>query len=298
VDLRLLQIFCAVFEEGSVSGAARRLELSQPTVSEHLKNLEDQVGVPLFDRLSRQIQPTRAGEHLYDQARRVGELERSIVASLGRFLNKLEGRLVLGASSVPGEYLLPALLGRFRGKHPGVAVSLRIKDSREILDELAAGRLDLAFVGARPPSGPLESAPFGTDHLILAVPRGTPWDALEAVSLADLRSLPLVLRPPGSGTRSAFESLLDHHGFRLADFQVIAELGSATAIKEAIKAGVGASVVSDLSIVTEQAAGVIRAVAWREVSAPRRDFFVVTDPRRHASPLVEELLAMIDTGAG
>lgn len=295
MDLRLLQIFCVVFEQGSVSLAARRLELTQPTVSEHLRTLESQLGVPLFDRLSRQIQPTRAGEHLYQQARHLDELERSISASLGRFLNRLEGHLVLGASSVPGEYLLPALLGRFHDRHPGVAVSLRITDSREVLAEVTAGRIDLGFVGTRPSAGPLEATPFGNDHVVLAVPVGEAWDGLEAVSLAELQALPMLVRPPGSSTRAAFEALLARHDLRFADLRVVAELGSATAIKEAIKAGVGASVVSDLSLVTERAAGVIRSVAWQDIPAPRREFFVISDSRRQPSPLVEELLATLQS---
>lgn len=294
MDLRRLQIFCVIYEEASVSLAARRLALAQPTVSEHLRSLEQELGVVLFDRLSRQLRPTRVGTHLYEQARQLGDLERSISASLSRFLGKLEGRLHLGASSVPGEYLLPAVLGRFHERHPGVSLSLLIKDTRTVLEDLAAGVIDIGFVGARPPACPFETRQFGTDRLVVAVPTKPPWDELQTVSLAELTALPLLLRTPGSGTRTTFEAFLAEHEISSVDLRVIAELGSAGAIKEAIKAGVGCSVVSDRSIETDGAAGVIRVVPWREVAAPSREFFAVTDSRRQASPVVEEFLALLE----
>ncbi|MDX1999274.1 MAG: selenium metabolism-associated LysR family transcriptional regulator [Thermoanaerobaculia bacterium] len=294
MDLRRLQIFCAIFEEASVSLAARRLSLSQPTVSEHLRCLEQELGVVLFDRLSRQLRPTRAGSHLYEQARQLGDLERSIAASLSRFLGKLEGRLHLGASSVPGEYLLPAVIGRFHERHPGVSLSLLIKDTRSVLEDLAAGVVDIGFVGARPPACPFETRQFGSDRLVVAVPTKLPWDDLRSVSLAELAALPLLLRTPGSGTRTSFEALLAEHELSTADLHLVAELGSAGAIKEAIKAGVGYSVVSDRSLESECAAGVIRVVDWRDVAPPSREFFAVTDSRRQASPVAEEFLALLE----
>src|SRR5881296_934982 len=128
MDLRLFEIFCAVYEERSFSRAAARLRLSQPTVSEHIQTLEKAFGTLLFERMARNVRPTRAGDHLYEQARRLGELRRGIEEGMARFLNRLEGRLVIGASSIPGEYLLPPLIGDYRESHPGVRLSLAVRD--------------------------------------------------------------------------------------------------------------------------------------------------------------------------
>src|SRR5437867_13322844 len=107
MDLWLLEVFCGVHEERSFSKAAQRLGLSQPTVSEHVRTLERLLAVKLFDRLGREVCPTRAGDHLYGHARKVGEIRRSITEGMARFLQRLEGRIVAGASTLPGEYLLP-----------------------------------------------------------------------------------------------------------------------------------------------------------------------------------------------
>jgi DNA-binding transcriptional LysR family regulator len=283
LDLKLLEIFCCVYEEGNFSRAAERLGLSQPTISEHIKSLETYFGTPLFNRLGRTIHPTGAGEVLYARGRSVKDLKQSIVDAMHLYLDRLEGELRIGASNIPGEYLLPRVIGRFHQSHPKIRVQVMIGDSEQIIEGVIDGRYEIGFVGSRPRQPGLDLQKFASDRLVLAVPANA-WNGAAAISLDDLKTTPLLVREQGSGTREELEKWLHDHGAALADFNVVAELGSTAAIKEAIKANVGVAVVSHLSIADEVAAGTMKVVPVREIGTLHRDMYRVIDPRRIASP--------------
>ena len=140
MDLRRLEIFLKVAELGSFSRAAEALFLTQPTVSEHVRALEDELGVQLLDRLGRGTTPTRAGTLLLGYARRLLALSREARQAIEQFQGRVGGELMVGGSTIPGEYVLPALIGAFRGKYPDVSVSLRIGDSRQVQEWVEEGR--------------------------------------------------------------------------------------------------------------------------------------------------------------
>src|SRR5207302_9677736 len=132
LDLRRLEIFLKVAELGSFSRAAGSLFLTQPTVSEHVRALEDELGVQLLDRLGRGATPTRAGQLLLGYARRLLALSREAKQALDQFQGRMSGELVIGGSTIPGQYVLAALIGRFKAKYPEISVSLLIGDSRQV----------------------------------------------------------------------------------------------------------------------------------------------------------------------
>lgn len=299
MDLKLLEIFCCVFEESSFSRGAERLGLSQPTVSEHIKTLETFFGTPLFDRLGRQIHATGAGEVLYARGRSVLDLKQSVVGAMHQYLDRLEGELRIGASNIPGEYLLPRIIGRFHERHPKIRVRVIIGDSEQIIDGVIDGSYEIGFVGSRPRTPGLDLQPFASDRLVLAVPRHESWDGVKQISLRQLAQRPLLIRESGSGTREELEHWLHEHGAALADFNIVAELGSTAAIKEAIKARVGAAIVSDLAVADDVATGVMRIVRIREMGRLKREFYRVFDPRRSASPVRDIFLdALGNRGRG
>ena len=156
MDLRQLEIFAKVAELGSFSKAAEALHLTQPTVSEHIRALEDELGVRLLDRLRRGAAVAPAGQLLLNYAGRILALQREARQALGGFQGKMAGDLVVGASNIPGEYVLPGLLGRFKDKYPEIAVTLLIGDSQAVVDWVAEGRVELGVVGARIPQRSVE----------------------------------------------------------------------------------------------------------------------------------------------
>src|SRR2546430_4479790 len=140
MDLRRLEVFAKVAELGSFSRAADALSLTQPTVSEHVRTLEDEIGVQLLDRLGRGATTTHAGRILLDYARRMLALQREARQALDRFQGRTSGELVVGGSTIPGEYVLPALIGRFKGKYPDIPICLLIAPSRHHPRRVRLGR--------------------------------------------------------------------------------------------------------------------------------------------------------------
>ena len=204
MDLRLLEVFCRVYKERSFSRAARELGLTQPTVSAHIKELEEAVGTQLFNRLAREIQPTEAGRVLYEQSKSLLSLKRSLVEKMAVFLNRVEGVLTVGASSVPGEYLLPVLVTGFHAKHPGVRARLRITDTAETIDDLRHGEVSILGVvgGGTWRTRTSCSSRWPAARSALAVPTTPEWKNRKQVTLRELRELPLVVRESGSGNRT------------------------------------------------------------------------------------------------
>lgn len=294
MDLHHLEIFCHVFEDRSFSAAGRRLDLSQPTVSVHVKTLEEELGVVLFNRLGREVEATDAGHFLYPRARRLLDLRQEMLGSLEGFRNRLEGDLEIGASTIPGEYLLPSILGRFHAAHPQVRLRLRIKDTGRIVEDVEAGRVQFGVVGAQLTRSDLEFQELARDRLVLIAPPDPLWARRGSMTLEDLAAAPLLLREAGSGTRMRLERWLGDQGVDPAKLRVVAELGSTAAVKEAVKGGLGVSFVSDLAVRSEAEAGLLTVLPLAGLEPVERRFFLVADRRRARSPLTSAFLELLE----
>jgi DNA-binding transcriptional LysR family regulator len=288
MDLRLVEIFCRVYKERGFSRAARELGLTQPTISAHVKDLEESLGTPLFNRLGREIQPTEAGRFLYEHAGPILALKRDLSDRMDAFLNRIEGDLTIGASSVPGEFLLPPLMTGFHKEYESVRVRLRITDTARTIDDLRHGEIELGVVGDTVDGDDLSFEPFASDALVLAVPGD--WKGGSLLTLAAVRQLPLLIREQGSATRTSLERALAKHKLSLKDLKIAAELGSIGAIKEAVKSGHGLSFLSDLTITTERRARVIRVARVRELGSIERTYHIVVSRRHVLSPVTRAFL--------
>jgi len=296
VDLRQLEIFVKVAEFGSFSRAAESLHLTQPTVSEHIRTLEEELGVRLLDRLGRGAAATPAGQLLLGYATRVLALAREARQAVDRFQGRMSGDLAVGASSIPGEYILPALIGRFKEKYPDISIALLIGDSRSAVDWVMEGRVELGVVGQPLTRRGVEYRELMPDEVVLVVPAAHPWAGRASVALEDLVAEPLIVRERGSGTRAAFEQALAEAGKDLGGFRIVAEMGATQAIKQAIRAGVGVSVMSRRAVEDECRA---RAVACLQVDGLKlaRSFYLATHRERSRSPLGEAFRAFLEAEA-
>lgn len=295
MDLRLLEVFCRVYAQQSFSRAAKDLRLTQPTVSAHVKELEESLGTPLFNRLGREIQPTEAGRQLYAHAKELVVLKRNVAEKMSDFLGRVEGVLTVGASSVPGECLLPQLMTGFHAVHPAVRTRLYISDTAATLEQVQHGDIELGVVGARTSDADLQFEPLASDTLVLAVPPTSAWQGRERISLKDLRELPLLVREKGSGTRTALEVALANKGLTLDEMNVAAELGSLGAIKEAVKHGYGVSFISDLAVRSERQASLLRLAEVSGLGTIRRTYYTAVSGRRALSPLTKAFLQYLRT---
>ena len=294
MDLRRLEIFLKVAELGSFSRAADALFLTQPTVSEHVRALEDELGVQLLDRLGRGTSPTRAGALLIGYARRLLALSREARQAIEQFQGRVSGELVLGGSTIPGEYVLPALIGAFRGKYPDVSISLRIGASRQVQEWVEQGHVEIGVVGALPASRTLETRQLMADDLVLVVPPEHAWVARKTVTVEDVKREPLILRERGSGSRETLEQALKEVGLELTAFHVVGEIASTQAVKQAVRAGLGLSFVSHRAVEDECRAGLLACVKVSNLNVSRA-FHIVTHRDRSRSPLAQAFLAFVES---
>ena len=296
MDLRQLEIFVKVAELGSFSKAAEALFLTQPTVSEHIRSLEDELGVRLLDRLGRGAVVTKGGALLQGYAQRLLALSREARQAMESFQGRMSGDLLVGASTIPGEYILPGLIGRFKEKFPDIAITLLIGDSQTVTEWVAEGRAEVGVVGAR--SGPrsVEFRELLPDDIVLIVSAAHPWHGRKQVTLDELRAEPLLLRERGSGTRAALESALAASAADLSAFRVVGEMGSTQAIKQAVKAGVGVSLVSRRAVEDESRSGAVWCLRVKDLKIARA-FYLATHRERSRSPLAEAFRAFVEAEA-
>ena len=300
MDLRRLEIFAKVVELGSFSRAAQALALTQPTVSEHVRALEDALGVQLLDRLGRGAAPTRAGQLLLGYAQRMLALSREAHQALDHFQGRLSGELIVGGSTIPGEYVLPALIGQFKAKQADISIVLLIGDSRQVSEWVDEGRVELAIVGARPAQRALDARELMGDELVVVVPAEHAWARRNTVSLAELQAEPMVVRERGSGSREALERALGSAGTSLVAFRIVGEMGSTEAVKQAVRAGVGIALISKRAVEDECRAGLVSCVKVTAMPVARA-FYLVTHRERSRSPLALAFLTFLESqfpGAG
>jgi DNA-binding transcriptional LysR family regulator len=294
MDLRRLEIFAKVAELGSFSRAAEALFLTQPTISEHVRALEDELGVQLLDRLGRGATPTRAGQLLLGYARRMLTLSREAHQALERFQGRMSGELVVGGSTIPGEYVLPALIGQFKAKYPDISISLLIGSTRQVSDWVEEGRVEVGVVGARPASRALEAKELMPDELVVVVPAAHPWATRRTTTLGDLQKEPMVVRERGSGSREAVEHALQEAGISLASLRIVGEMGSTQAVKQAVRAGVGIALISKRAVEDECRAGLLACVKVKDLRVARA-FHLVTHRDRTRSPLAQGFVEFLES---
>jgi DNA-binding transcriptional LysR family regulator len=240
LTLRQLQVFESAARHLSLSRAAEELHLSQPGVSMQLKKLAEAVGHPLLEQTGKRATLTSQGQELVATAREIlGAVKRyelSLVARQG-----LTGGSLRIVTITTATYFVPRLLGEFSKRHPGVKLSLRVTNREQVLASLAAGLEDLYVLGQPPEDLAVTAIPFLENPLVVLAAPDHPLAHKKNIPLARLAEEPWLLREPGSGTRKAVEHLFADHGLRLAARM---ELGSNEAIKQAVLAGLGISVVS------------------------------------------------------
>jgi DNA-binding transcriptional LysR family regulator len=277
MDIHHLRVFASVFKHKSFSKAADELRLSQPTVSDHIKSLEEALNCKLFDRLSRKIIPTKEAGLLIGRAQDIIEKVEGINDLLGEFRKDLTGNLVIGASTIPATYILPRITASYNKGHPGVFFEIVISDSRGIIEKVGGHDLLVGVVGARLDSDQVHYSPFLEDELIAIA--GPSFAKKGSMDLSDIARLPMVMREQGSGTRREFEKILVKEGIDPEQLSIVGLLGSTEAIKQAVKEGMGISIISRRAVRDELKCGMIREIRIKDAGMKRR-FFVVTHKKR------------------
>jgi DNA-binding transcriptional LysR family regulator len=287
LDLYKLEIFYWVAELRSFSQAAELLSLRQPTISAHVQELEKSLGGKLLYRVRGRVSLTPLGRLLVERAKNLLEFKRETVAAVEQFHGTLSGELWVGGSNIPGQYLLPPKLGAFVTQYPGVKPILRIGDSAGIVEDVLDGKVELGFVGFKSDDARLAFEKLWDDEMVLAVPQHHPWSRRSSVQMNDLRAEKFISRERGSGTLRSFRQLIAKHRQSPDELLNISmELGSTEAVKEALMAGFGISILSRISIRRELAEGSIVEVRIRGLTM-QRDFYKVFHKRRPLHPIAQ-----------
>jgi DNA-binding transcriptional LysR family regulator len=240
-----LRIFHMVAICESYSRAAERLNITQPAVSMQVAKLEEAVGVTLVKQRGRHVALTEAGQSLSDYASRLFRIADEAVQAMNDFKELRKGRLRVGASTTPGAYLLPRVIADFQAKYHGVSINLNITNSLAVLQALVDGAFDLAIIGEPPPDIDVELRPLCSDCLTVVVAPTHRWAAAGKVTAEELSQEPLILREAGSSTRDVLNRRMAAIGLQP---KVGLELGSTDAVREAVAAGLGPSVLSGWAV--------------------------------------------------
>ena len=282
LNFNLLRSFVTVADEGSISGAARAGFASQPALSKAVRELEKQVGLPLFERNARGVILTEAGTLLHEHARALFALEAQTETALAAMRDVEGGTLRIGATTTLANYVLPPLLGEFRQQFPRVTLTLERANSRSIEAKLADYALDVAFIEGLPQHENLSAHAWREDELVLVCAPNHALAARELVYAGDLKNESWIVREEGSGTRQWIERALAP--WRLPPANAW-EIGSAEAIKSAVAAGLGIAFVSRAAASDQIALGKLRVVRVAEVEI-RRPFYRLEVEGRPRSPVV------------
>jgi DNA-binding transcriptional LysR family regulator len=242
-----VQVFRAVAEQASFRRAADHLHISQPSVSQHVQLLEEDLGVRLLDRGASGIHVTPAGELVLDFARRSAKLSQKTLAALAKLEGQAGGELRLGASTTVAQYMLPRIVGSFLKEHPRVQLTMKSGNTEQVTEWVIKGECDLGFIEGPATSKDVAVEHFLDDRLLLIVPRGHAW-AGKQIDAESLLSAALLMREKGSGSRRVIELALRRAGLRIGALRIAMELDSTEAIVSGVEAGLGVGFVSERAI--------------------------------------------------
>lgn len=243
MNIAQLRTFVAVVEGGSLSAAARTTGVSQPAVTMQIQALEADVGATLLDRRYRRVDLTEAGQALLPYARRVLAEVEAAREDITALSGSVTGRLAIAASTTPGVYLVPRLLGAFLAENPRVGVTITVHDTAEVVSAVESGRAQIGVAGGMVKGAKVLFEEIGTDELVVICPAGSPF-ATGTHTLPDLAEATWVMRESGSATRAATERALEAVGVDPAELRVAVELGTGEALVSAVEGGLGVAMLS------------------------------------------------------
>jgi DNA-binding transcriptional LysR family regulator len=290
MTLEQLRVFVAVAERQHVTRAAASLNLAQSAASAAIAALEARHGAKLFHRVGRGIELTEAGALFLAEARAVlarAEAAELVLSELGGLKR---GTLAVQASQTIASYWLPRHLVAFRRAHPGIDIRLTIGNTTQVAAGVREGTADIGFIEGPIDDPLLAVEPVARDQLVVVVGMEHPWAELDRLEPGSLLDTEWVLREPGSGTRSVFEATVQNLGISPGSLRVALELPSNEAVRAAVEAGLGATVVSASVAAPSLEAGLLHQVHFE---LPERDFNVVRHVERYRSSAVSALLSMV-----
>lgn len=273
MNLNLFRTYVRVVETQNLSRTAEDFGLSQPAVTKQIQTLEEMFGILLLERSGRKIKPTEAGEALYQCARELIKSMDKLDKTMEEIAESRKGSLFLGASTIPGQYILPHVIKGFKDLYPHISISLEIADTEKIFNKISERELDIGIVGGWINNRKVDGFPWQQDELVAVVPSGHVLAGKSLISLQDLLKERWIFREKGSGTRKAVEDLLAAYKVEQESLDICMEAGSTEAVLAMVEAGMGISIVSRW-VIRPDASSRLHYLNLNEKEA-RRLFYIV-----------------------
>jgi len=290
MNLDYLRTYLQVIRLGSFSEVAKKLSVSQPAVSFQIQKLEREVGVRLIDRSQKAITMTQAGKRLVRFAESVEQERDRLLRDLDQLREEVTGDLAIAASTIPGEFLLPAILGEFKALHPAIRAQVVVSDSLTVIAGVQDGTYEVGFCGIAPEGQELESFKVADDEIVLIVFPEHPFAQRREVFLAELEGEPLIFREETSGTQQSLQAFLSKAGVNLRKWVPNLVLGTTQAVVSAVEVRAGIAFVSNLGIKKSLALGLVKQVTVDGLRL-KRDFYCIYRRERVVSRLLGEFVA-------
>ena len=279
VTIQQLKSLVNLAEERSFSRAAKKMHLTQPSLTKHIKNLEEQLGTQLVDRNNRELFLTAEGRVLCESAKRIFSLINETGEKIARMQENESGNIHIAASTIPATYILPHSLSKFMDCHKGIRCHVKTSDSDATLDMILDNEAEIGFIGREIVNRKLHIEPLWQDKLVLVVPASHRWCGKGKVSLGDISKEPFVSREQGSATRKVLDEYLRKEtDLYLSGFNIVCDLGSSEAVKEAVLAGLGISIISLHAVKREIESGLLFAVPMESCTI-ERNFYMIYKAR-------------------
>jgi DNA-binding transcriptional LysR family regulator len=275
ITIQQLESLVNVVKERSFSRAAKKMRLSQPSLTKHIQHLEDIVGTRVMVRKQTGINLTPEGRVIYESAKRIFRMIDETGEKIARMRENEAGNIYITASTIPATYILPHFIQAFKNLYPEINCFVKTRDSEETVAMILDDEAEIGFIGRPIENGKLYAERLWKDQMILVVPQQHKWEGRKSVSLDEILEEPFVIRERGSATRATLEKYLyEEKKWDLSVFNIIGEMGSSEAVKEAVIAGLGISIISHHAVRREIRSGLLVEIPVRNCRI-ERDFYVI-----------------------
>lgn len=289
MQIKQIEAFVLVAETGSFTKAARIMFMTQPAISFQIKALEQELGVPLLERSEKRVFLTDVGKVLYDESKEILGHYQKVLSHIADVKGLSTGNLSIGASTIPGEYIIPKAMGSFKERFPGIDMTLKIGSSQRVFELLLEREIQLGITGSCPDNPGLSAEKFLVDYIVPIISPSNLLAERPDLTLIDFLNEPLIMREEGSGTRAAIERAIASGGLLTLGGKTRMELGSTRSIITAVEANLGVSFVSKWAINDQLASGSLRIANIKDFEL-QRELYIVTPRNSGVRLLVDRFI--------
>ncbi|MBU8909794.1 MAG: LysR family transcriptional regulator [Desulfobacterales bacterium] len=289
MDLWQLHIFVSVVENKSFSKASSTINLSQPTVSSHIKELEDYFQCRLLDRLGKTTEPTKAGKILYQYSKKLLALRDHTKSAMHDFLGRTKGDLFIGGSTIPSGYIIPRLIGPFSKQFPDIAIELTTGDTLQIVQKIKKGEIEVGIVGAKIDDPQIKQERLVADEMKLIIPSNHKWAKRTFIDCPKLFEEAFIAREKGSGTWQSILKSMDNAGFNSKKINASITMGNTVSVIQGILNNVGISILSTIAVQDDIDKGRLKALSVKDLDL-NRFFYLTMSKKRTLSPICKKFI--------